>query len=315
MNIYRRFIFLLLVFISSSISSLPQQSKLGEPPAIGKNTLGDWKEFSSTDGGFKILFPKTPKESTGSINVGKLVVKTYTYSVLDDATYAVMYFDAPHTVDDPKINGELLVGMRNFILAELKGKLLSESPISFDNNPGRLLEISLPKGGIARAMIIVAGQRIYRITVVPAKRISADEDSFAKATSIKYLESFKLTTIDRSTEGEVDRYLREHPELAQREFASDSNAASGGILNGKALSLPFPEYPLLASGVHAAGTVIVKVIIDEEGKVIAAQAVGGHPLLQQSAENAARKARFSPTLENGKPVKVYGKVTYNFVAR
>jgi TonB family protein len=288
-----------------------------EPPSLttaaGYN-LDEWKEFSSTEGGFKVLFPKTPKESTGTVNVGKLIVKTHTYSVQDEHTYAVMYFDVPHAADDPKVNGNLLVGMRNFVLAELSGKLLNDSPISLDNNGGRLLDISMPKGGIARAMIIVAGNRLYRIKVVPAKRVTPDREVFAKSVSVKFLESFRLMPIDRSEEGEVDKYLRENPKLSQRAFAADSDTGSGSVLNGKALSLPFPEYPLIARGAHASGTVIVKVIIDEEGRVIAAQAAGGPPLLQPNAVNAARKARFSPTLEEGKPVKVYGKITYNFVA-
>jgi TonB family protein len=305
-----KLILLLLIFFIP-ISSLPQQDK----SAVELSTLNVWKEFSSTDGGFKVLFPKTPKVSAGSVNVGKLVVKTFTYSVQDEATYAVMYFDVPHAVGDPNVTRDLLVGMRNFSLAELKGKLLKDSPIALDNNAGRLLEIAMPKDGIARARIIVAGHRLYRISVVPAKRITSEIEDSAKAISIKYLESFRLMPIDRSTEGEVDRYLRENPSLAQRAFASESGSSSNNILNGKALSLPYPEYPPLALGVRVAGTVIVKVIIDEEGKVIAAQAAGGHPLLQQSAEKAARKARFSPTLEEGKPVKVYGKITYNFVAR
>jgi protein TonB len=65
--------------------------------------------------------------------------------------------------------------------------------------------------------------------------------------------------------------------------------------------------------VHASGTVTVQVTIDESGNVVAAQAVSGHPLLQAAAVAAARQAKFSPTLLSGKPVKVTGVLTYNFV--
>jgi len=41
--------------------------------------------------------------------------------------------------------------------------------------------------------------------------------------------------------------------------------------------------------------------------------VSGHPLLRGAAEQAARGARFSPTLLSGQPVKVSGVITYNFV--
>ena len=90
---------------------------------------------------------------------------------------------------------------------------------------------------------------------------------------------------------------------------------SGGVLNGKAISLPKPSYPPIARAAHATGTVVVQVTIDENGNVIAAHAVSGHPLLQGAAVGAARQARFSPTKLSGQPVKVTGVIQYNFVAQ
>ena len=90
---------------------------------------------------------------------------------------------------------------------------------------------------------------------------------------------------------------------------------SGGVLNGKAISLPKPAYPAIARAAHASGTVVVQVTIDENGNVIAAHAVSGHPLLQGAAVGAARSAKFSPTKLSGQPVKVTGVIQYNFVAQ
>jgi TonB family protein len=61
--------------------------------------------------------------------------------------------------------------------------------------------------------------------------------------------------------------------------------------------------------------VVVQVLVDEAGNVIAAHAIAGHPLLQQSAVSAARQAKFSPTRLSGQPVKVNGIIQYNFVAQ
>lgn len=88
---------------------------------------------------------------------------------------------------------------------------------------------------------------------------------------------------------------------------------SGGVLNGKATSLPKPAYPPAAKAVRAGGSVSVQVLISESGSVISASAVSGHPLLRAAAVSAARGARFSPTLLSGQPVKVSGVITYNFV--
>lgn len=88
---------------------------------------------------------------------------------------------------------------------------------------------------------------------------------------------------------------------------------SGGVLNGKAVSLPKPPYPPAARAVNAEGAVSVQVLIDEEGNVASANAISGHPLLRAAAVEAARRAKFSPTLLMGTPVKVSGVITYNFV--
>lgn len=87
---------------------------------------------------------------------------------------------------------------------------------------------------------------------------------------------------------------------------------SGGVLNGKAISLPKPAYSPAARAVKATGTVVVQVTVDEQGKVTSATAVSGHPLLRASAVSAAYSARFSPTVLAGKPVKITGVITYNF---
>lgn len=93
------------------------------------------------------------------------------------------------------------------------------------------------------------------------------------------------------------------------------DAIQGDVLNGSAVALPKPDYPPLARAARASGTVVVQVLIDEEGKVVSAHLVSGHPLLQPAAAAAARKAQFSPTLLEGEPVRVTGVIHYNFVSQ
>lgn len=88
-----------------------------------------------------------------------------------------------------------------------------------------------------------------------------------------------------------------------------------GVINGRATYLPKPAYPAAAIAVHAGGQVNVQVTIDEDGRVISAQAVSGHPLLRGAAVSAAKSTRFSPTLLSKVPVKVTGVITYNFEPR
>ncbi|HEX5887052.1 MAG TPA: energy transducer TonB [Pyrinomonadaceae bacterium] len=83
---------------------------------------------------------------------------------------------------------------------------------------------------------------------------------------------------------------------------------NGGMLNGKAIYLPRPEAPGDANGI-----VLVQVLIDEHGSVIDAKAVSGPQNLHAVAVNAARLARFMPTVLAGAPVQVAGTLSYNFV--
>ena len=137
---------------------------------------------------------------------------------------------------------------------------------------------------------------------------------------------YRLTNIDRS---EPDKSLFEVPgdyTVSGVPAATDSagggnNGAvtippiSGGVLNGKATSMPAPEYPPIAKQAHASGVVKVQVTIDEGGNVILAKAISGHPLLQSAAVSAARQAKFPPTRLSGQPVKVQGVLIYNFTGQ
>jgi Periplasmic protein TonB, links inner and outer membranes len=104
-------------------------------------------------------------------------------------------------------------------------------------------------------------------------------------------------------------------------------AINGGVLNGKAVSLPKPEFPDSAKAAGVEGIVKVQVTIDENGNVESAQAVkdesdsaelstekaDAKAAFRESAERAALEAKFSPTLLSGNPVKVKGIIVYNFV--
>jgi protein TonB len=87
---------------------------------------------------------------------------------------------------------------------------------------------------------------------------------------------------------------------------------SGGVLNGTAVVLPPPTYPDTAKRMRVQGMVTVEVILDETGKVVAANATAGPTVLREAAVQAALKAKFSPTKLSGQPVKVSGVINYKF---
>lgn len=117
----------------------------------------------------------------------------------------------------------------------------------------------------------------------------------------------------------VEYYNRPAPPKEEAPAVGDGPAVmvprpvEGGVINGRAISKPAPPYPAVAKVARADGTVAVHLVVDERGDVISADASAGHPLLRAVAVEAARQAKFTPTTLSGRPVKVSGVITYNFV--
>jgi tetratricopeptide (TPR) repeat protein len=88
-----------------------------------------------------------------------------------------------------------------------------------------------------------------------------------------------------------------------------------GLVTGKAIKLPPPRYPDEARQARMLGTIVVWISIDETGKVVEASGRCSIPSLVKASETAAYLAVFKPTLVEGKPTKVKGYITYNFVRR
>ena len=87
---------------------------------------------------------------------------------------------------------------------------------------------------------------------------------------------------------------------------------SGGVFQTSATKRVEPAYPPLAKAAGVSGAVVVEVTVDEQGDVISARVISGHPLLKDSALAAARGWKFTPTQLSGSPVKVIGTMTFNF---
>lgn len=73
-----------------------------------------------------------------------------------------------------------------------------------------------------------------------------------------------------------------------------------------------PEYPALALQARIHGAVLVDAIIDEQGHVVQARALSGHPLLVPAALKAVLQWKYEPTSLNGRPISVELQVSVNF---
>lgn len=131
-----------------------------------------------------------------------------------------------------------------------------------------------------------------------------------KTTKDSALITYRLFLIKHyGAEGKIegDELAREQSKIA----VFDENDKR--ILNGAAIKLEKPDYPYIATKEGAKGTVNVQVTIDENGKIIKAEAVSGNLFLHGVSEIAAKKSEFLITFVNGKPVQVKGIIVYNFI--
>jgi outer membrane biosynthesis protein TonB len=88
----------------------------------------------------------------------------------------------------------------------------------------------------------------------------------------------------------------------------------GGVLNGKATFLAKPTYPVEARAQRIDGSISVVVLIDETGNVTRVGYNSGKVMFLPGVIPAVCSSKFSPTTLKGRPIKVSGTVTYNFVS-
>lgn len=266
----------------------------------------NWKRFVSPEGRFSILFPGVPTVSEQTVDHPLWKFILHKHQLRTFAEYGVMYADYPKSVIESTPADVLLDQGAKGAVAEVNSQLLSISPISEAGYPGRLLKERMPNGTIMQAKMVLAGQRMYQVAITTPKEEGVDPKTvgFYSAIATKFLNSFEVLIGQRQ------------PALILDPCPSNVEncvSANGEVLNGRAVSLPKPAYPAIARAAHVSGTVEVQVVIDEQGNIIHAAAISGHPLLQAVSVSAARSARFTPALVDNKPVKVAGIIQYNFV--
>jgi len=147
-----------------------------------------WKEFSSREGAFSILFPGTPIETIQQANtVADGIINVHIFSFEQKgSSYFVLYSDYPESVFKRKDANKILDDMRDSFVS--KGKLISEDIVSLDEYPGRDLRIKTLDGKYnMNDCIYLVKNRAYQIMTMTEK-----DAGFSEEDLIKFLESFKI---------------------------------------------------------------------------------------------------------------------------
>jgi TonB family protein len=284
-----------------------------------------WQKIAPVGESFTVLMPTRADEATRRIPLSESdwIPERVYYSLANGKRYMVMSFVKTSLDRVPALSS-----FNNFLRSmeqafkgsekEISKSLAFDRDISFEGLIVKQYHVKLGEyPGVARFLGTDKG--FYALMA-----IGADESDIEVA---RFLSSFALGEVNTSTEssGVIVTTLLDPviPASGPPDHSSVSlppepwprtvGPIIGGVVNGKAVSLPVPKYPKEARKARESGQVVVQVLIDEQGTVISARVVEGPSSLREAAVGAARKARFTPTRLMGQPVKVNGVIIYNFV--
>jgi TonB family protein len=320
-----------LLFVLASCLSVALGQSTASPPAPT-----DWETLRPDGEEFSVRMPKGSTAETSKEPYHKMELNTRTYiskgqtgpvfAVVslsgiksNPALYTEMqrmnsYVDAFKTLFSPKVRKDAVA------------KLTLVGDKTLQGNPGREYRMTL--GDLSgTAQVFATRKRFYSIVFLDTKKNDALQEQF--------LSSFELpekTTSPTTASTQAPATTSEEPVAqpadatkpaanaerdAKTEEAPHSEPGkrapvSAGVLNSRAISLPVPEYPAEARAAGAEGVVVIQVTVDEQGNVTEARALSGPKMLHEVSLNAARQAKFSPTLLSGEPVKLSGVLVFNF---
>jgi len=90
---------------------------------------------------------------------------------------------------------------------------------------------------------------------------------------------------------------------------------SQGVSKGLLLHKVQPIYPLEAMRNHVQGTVLLRAVIDKNGRISSLEPISGPKELTPAAIGAVEQWRYKPYLLQGEPVEVETQITVNFQLR
>lgn len=146
-----------------------------------------WREFAIPAGRFSVLMPGTPKTTRRTIRteIGDVAATRYTTTDAGNVTFDVLLNDYPKAGIARASTHKLLDSVRDGLVYQTKGRLVSETRITVANFPGRDQEIVGADGARYRVRLVWAGTRLYQImTVTPGE---------ARPDAHIFFDSFRIT--------------------------------------------------------------------------------------------------------------------------
>jgi hypothetical protein len=318
-----------------------------------KEAWTEWETISPEGEEFTVSMPKNPTTESTTFPYHKMELKARLYMATSSAGPVLAIASLSGIKSDPAQYTEFarfnsyIDAFKSFFPPKVRSKetlaklvLVTSRP--FKGYTGRTYKLTL--GDLSGSVnAFVTRKRFYAIVALNNKKDDALEEKFLSSFVLpeRQIEQPKVASDDQNANSQqtadANGRNRVQPEGEPNPAPTEGNTEtgttnaannqpanqpptpgqpnakrgpiSGGMLNGKAIYLPAPEVP---PG-EASGVVLVAIVVDEQGSVVEARAISGPQHLHAAAVNAARLARFSPTLLMGEPVRVSGTLSYNFV--
>ena len=133
--------------------------------------------------------PGAPEESVQDMDTDKGQISMHGLNLAERETaYIATYTDYPESVYKDRDNQSILDDVRDGILVNPPGTLLSEAVISLDGHPGRDITYEINDGQITfRARVYLVGNRLYQMLA------GTTTDKASNSDIGKFLESFTLS--------------------------------------------------------------------------------------------------------------------------
>jgi TonB family protein len=311
---------------------------LSATSAFAQTAKPDWETLRPEGEEFTVLMPKgsTFETSKEPYHKMELNTRTYLFKTQNGPLYAVMSLSGiksnPALYTEMQRMNSYVDAFKTFFTPKVRKDAVSKLTLvgekTLQGNAGREYRLTIAELS-GTAQVFATRKRFYSIVFLSPKKDDAIQEEFLSSFMLpEKVEQPKTAAaatpaaeVAPQAEGEQAAKNTESGggEAASAEAPSGGNAQSakrgpisGGLLNGKALSLPKPEYPSEVRAAGIEGVVVVQVSVDEQGNVTDARAIQGPAQLQDVSVKAALAAKFPPTLLSGEPVKVTGLIVYNF---
>jgi hypothetical protein len=163
---------------------------IGGAIAFAAEDSAQWINYTSPTGHYSVLLPAEPKlmDQEGTSASGEKIPQYIAVAEDSTATYMTAYFDYSKSSQTFSFDKA-----RDGMLANVKGTLVSEKPVSLGRYRGREVKISGKYSDgtefISRCRIFDVDKRIYMVQFIFKKE---NDNSEAAAKATKYFDSFKV---------------------------------------------------------------------------------------------------------------------------